>query len=90
MADPNDFVCGIYMHLHMHPSNIWNSWYIYIIFTGQIFDTYMGITCEVNVAVTCILVLFTEWTLASQTVDQTVRESYGTKSLYHFKLNLLY
>ena len=31
-----------------------------------------------------IVVLFTEWTLAAQTVDQTVRKSYGTKSSYHF------
>ena len=37
-----------------------------------------------NTNITRTVVLFTEWTLTAQTVNQTVRESYGTKSLYHF------
>ena len=33
------------------------------------------------------VVLFTEWTLATQTVNRAVKKSYGTKSSYHFYLN---
>ena len=42
------------------------------------------ILVELQCIFICTVVLFTEWTLTAQMVNQTVRESYGTKSSYHF------
>ena len=54
--------------------------HVFIMQTNQLYIQYiiLHILCALNV------VLFTKWTLAAQTVDQTIRKSYGTKSLHHF------
>ena len=63
------------LHIQQNYTNICHIWSP---------DNHNHHTYTLQTTIHCTVVLFTEWTLTTQMVNQTVRESYGTKSLYHF------
>ena len=55
MADTGDLICGTYKHIHASYMSLKDVIHVYSVEGTFVFDTYVRIICEVDVAICCVL-----------------------------------